>query len=120
MNAGCEEERDENTQLCPDCRTNTMPDTTPLVSPRDMYPDNPVSAAAVMHDLFTEASLAGLRGTPLPELNPDAGERDMFDETINGLEAGERNAGASPLMFDETINEPGERNSEDRHRYHGP
>ena len=75
MNAGCEEERDENTQLCPDCRTNTMPDTTPLVSPRDMYPDNPVSAAAVMHDLFTEASLAGLRGTPLPELNPNAGMR---------------------------------------------
>ena len=75
MNAGCEEERDENTQLCPDCRTNTMPDTTPLVSPRDMYPDNPVSAAAVMHDLFTEASLAGLRGTPLPELNPNAGVR---------------------------------------------
>ena len=54
--------------------------TTPLVSPRDMYPDSPVSAAAVMHDLFTEASLAGPRGTTLTEINPNAAVRGALPE----------------------------------------
>lgn len=91
MNAGCDEERNPNSQICHDCQNDLRNVTlatgtarfntddlfcdelafqaaTPLVDPDDVVMDSPVVAAAAMLDLQGEANVPVYTGAELEDM----------------------------------------------------